>query len=353
MNRRSVHPARSRARAAVLCCTLALTVPLGGAAQPGIAPDAYSVAEAIQDTDGDGLPERLNEAVTVEGTITLSPVPLGAFGSFALLQGDAGVVLYSLDPAALGGLERGHRVRIGGRLRDCQGQAQVYVGEFDVLGAGELPEPIEIRAGELQDRGTGRLVRAEGTLRVERGGSVFQLRLEDGTGSVPIFVSPQLLTDVELLNRLLRSEGRRVEVRGALLQGRLDGGDTREHYILPLSAEDVVLPPIVPYREIASGTLLLLLALAVAYMARKRKAAQLEAQVQQALATRLRASETALRETEQRLRHMLETSTCILYRTVHEEGETRTVWMSENLSWLLGYTTEEAMPINWFRDCLH
>jgi PAS domain S-box-containing protein len=352
---RSTHPLRIRATGvAALGCLFWLATPTPGLGQPASAPDsAYSIAVAVRDADGDGRPERLHQPVEVEGTITLPPVPLGDLGSFALLQGDAAVVLYSLDSSALEGLERGQRVRVSGLVRQYQDQEQVYVKDFDILGTGKVPEHAVLHAADLGDRWSGQLVRIEGTLRVEKGGSAFAFRVEDETGSVPIYVSGQLMTDVDRLNRLLRSQGRRIQVQGALMQGRVDGLDTREHYILPLSSEDMVLPVILPLREIFAGALLVLLVSTIAYMARKRQAAQLEAEAQQALANRLRLSESALRETEQRLRHMLETSTSILYRTVYEDGVTRTVWMSENVTWLLGYTTEEAMPINWFRDCLH
>ncbi|MEX2582452.1 MAG: PAS domain S-box protein [Gemmatimonadota bacterium] len=114
-----------------------------------------------------------------------------------------------------------------------------------------------------------------------------------------------------------------------------------------------ILPALVPYPEIIAGALLLMLAGLALHFARQRRAAERVAGEQFALANRLRASDAALRAAEQRMRHLLVTSPSIIYAVSVDGDRARTSWIGDNVSWILGYSREQAMEPAWFADCLH
>ncbi|MBC7093945.1 GAF domain-containing protein [Candidatus Bipolaricaulota bacterium] len=62
-------------------------------------------------------------------------------------------------------------------------------------------------------------------------------------------------------------------------------------------------------------------------------------------------AEAALRESEQRLAHLLAVSPTIIY-TLNPDGFAAT-WVSPNVTAVLGYTPEEVLQPNWWADHLH
>jgi PAS domain S-box-containing protein len=69
--------------------------------------------------------------------------------------------------------------------------------------------------------------------------------------------------------------------------------------------------------------------------------------------TERKRAESALREMQERLSHLLLYSPAIVY-SLQVEGEGFTVeWVSESLTRLTGYTTTEALREGWWRDHLH
>ncbi|OAH99684.1 diguanylate cyclase [Methylomonas methanica] len=69
--------------------------------------------------------------------------------------------------------------------------------------------------------------------------------------------------------------------------------------------------------------------------------------------TELKRERACLKETNQRLKHLLDTSPAILYN-LRVEGETLCpVWVSENIIHMFGYTPEDALTPNWWHSHLH
>jgi diguanylate cyclase (GGDEF)-like protein/PAS domain S-box-containing protein len=62
---------------------------------------------------------------------------------------------------------------------------------------------------------------------------------------------------------------------------------------------------------------------------------------------------STLRETSQRLAHLLATSPSILYSLRVEDNTVQPAWVSENILSLLGYTPEDALAADWWRSRLH
>ncbi|MHB1085540.1 MAG: EAL domain-containing protein [Thiobacillus sp.] len=60
-----------------------------------------------------------------------------------------------------------------------------------------------------------------------------------------------------------------------------------------------------------------------------------------------------LRETTERLKHVLATSPVVLYTLQLNQGRAKTLWVSSNILHLMGYTEEQALQADWWPDHLH
>ncbi|HKS38206.1 MAG TPA: hypothetical protein VJW76_13495, partial [Verrucomicrobiae bacterium] len=131
------------------------------------------LSEVLRDRDGDFVPDRMGENVTVVGVLTSDPVPLTPFGrsyaTLANLQDATGaVVLFTRDPALLeSGYKRGDSVHVIGKVSQHNGTEELTISEIKNLGPGVLPAPKEVLVADLKaERYSGQLVRVEGILTV-------------------------------------------------------------------------------------------------------------------------------------------------------------------------------------------
>jgi len=143
-----------------------------------------------------GHPERIESArhrplgatVTVRGTVT---VPTDAFDpGFAVQQGNAGIyVLDSLGtPRALG-----DEVEITGTLVDSFGLLAIQPSSATTLGAGHAVEPRHKKTGQVGEHTEGAMLHLHGTMvgdLVDDSPFGFKLDIDDGSGSIQIFLFP-------------------------------------------------------------------------------------------------------------------------------------------------------------------
>jgi len=69
--------------------------------------------------------------------------------------------------------------------------------------------------------------------------------------------------------------------------------------------------------------------------------------------TRLKEDESRLRESRERINHLLEASPTVLYAMRVERDRLYPSWVSESIHRLLGFTTGEAVQSRWWIDHLH
>lgn len=75
-------------------------------------------------------------------------------------------------------------------------------------------------------------------------------------------------------------------------------------------------------------------------------------ELQETVLQRQRA-EDELVVTQRRLQHTLASSPAAIYTLSVNGNDYAPLWISENIAWILGYTVEEALDPNWWRQCLH
>ncbi len=70
--------------------------------------------------------------------------------------------------------------------------------------------------------------------------------------------------------------------------------------------------------------------------------------------TERKRAEQALRQAQQRLAHVIESSPAVLFTLAIEDHQIRRItWISDNLQGLLGYSPVDAYSANWWRDHVH
>lgn len=250
-------------RFAALLFSVAVVAPQSAGAQES---KTLLVREAFRDTDGNRIPDRSGETVTLTGVLTSEPVVSSRRGSWANLQDDSGgVVLFTRDSSMLAEkVQRGDSVKVTGEVGFHNGMSRLLVKEVHRLGTGLLPAPSDILVSDLLGRRyTGRLVRVAGELIVPpdflaKRGSV---SLRDRTGTIPVFTSDRFFTKPAFLKRFQQGGG--VELVGIASQFKEQPPYDSGYQIIPRDPDDFRFAAIPPYRAIAlAGAFLGILALA-------------------------------------------------------------------------------------------
>ena len=111
-----------------------------------------TIAEAREDSTGDGIPDRLNQIVTIVGVATCegtlfapstSPDNLG----FYVQDGTAGINVYGYDDASPGPIAAGDEWQITGEILQYNGLVEISPSEpsdFTYLGHPGVPDPIQL-----------------------------------------------------------------------------------------------------------------------------------------------------------------------------------------------------------------
>ena len=126
-------------------------IPRGGAAVPIVILDiqkiqAEAIADVRVDADGDGVPDRIGEDVTIKGIVTTN-----SFSSSSILIGvqdeTAGVVIYQGGNDSTS-LPIGTLVLVQGAVSQYKGLTEINVSNIIALGQGTVPDPIVLTIEE-------------------------------------------------------------------------------------------------------------------------------------------------------------------------------------------------------------
>mgnify|MGYP001081726851 CR=1 FL=1 len=276
---------------------------LSPAAAAGQTAQTVPVRAALEDRDGDRVPDRLGDTVTVEGILIRDPLVLNPNASLVNFQdATGGVVLFTRDTTVFRGLARGDSLRVRGRIGQYLGAEQLLVDGVERLGRAELPAPRDVVVSDLEGEALfGQLVRAEGTLtaRQTEAGWV-DVEIRDSTGSIPVYISSRWLTDPGFMERLTR--GGEGEVVGIASQDTGADPPADGYRLVPRTADDFEFAMRPPLRLLAAITVgLLILGLGWWQRRERRRARELEE-----LARKLRRSQDELRAREERFRSLVE-----------------------------------------------
>ncbi len=194
------------------------------------------IAQVRRDVDGDSIPDRVGDTVSVAGRVTAAPgaLPLPEEGVGALQDATAGIHVRLPEARAL---SRGDSARVWGVLRHEAGLAQIAgIGYERVEAARRTPDPVPLSVpSAASDRHEGQLARVDGTITARsanRGGEYFVLREDESSDAqLTVFVSNQHTERIRL-GRF--DEGDRVEVTGIISQYDLS------YQVLPRGEDDLV-----------------------------------------------------------------------------------------------------------------
>ncbi len=271
-------------------------------AQP--APELTSLADVNVDADGDRVPDRIGDIVSIRATVTSDPFeaqPAPAYRIY-LDDGSGGLMLQTPDTMLLDSVGAGDVVLIGGRIEFLNGSTIIVPDSVEVVGTAPLPEPIDVSVADLvSEIYEGRLIRVSGRLV-----NAQNVELVDSTGAIRVRARRILLEDAEFRRRLL--SGARAEIVGIASQYDPSEPHDGGYRIEMLSSGDLVLK--VDYRPYAWG--LAILVLIGLFWLRARTATRREAYTR-GLLEQVRASEMALKDSEERLRVVADATSDVIW----------------------------------------
>jgi PAS domain S-box-containing protein len=271
-----------------------------------------TVKEALRDNDGNYIPDRLGETVTLRGVLTSTPIVLSPSASLVTLQdGTGGIVVFTEQTTLLvGHFNRGDLVEARGKISQYNGQEELVIGDIRRLGAAPVPAPREVLAVDLlSEHYEGQLVRASGELVVppdflhkNNNG----LLLRDRSGQIVVYVYPSLFENPEFSERLMK--GGNVEVVGILGQRKEAPPFDSGYRLVPRDRDDFHFAPIPPYRAIGFVLALCALFALSFYLWMRRRTAEQRAREMGLISENLKRSEETLRERTTYLNSLIENS---------------------------------------------
>ncbi len=120
-------------------------------AAAGLSQEVLTIAEARVDSDGDGIPDRLGEIVTIEGIATCEGTLFSTNPpnlSFYVQDETAGINVYAFDDATPpGGISAGQEWRITGEILQYNGLTEISPedpSDFELLGTPGVPAPEQL-----------------------------------------------------------------------------------------------------------------------------------------------------------------------------------------------------------------
>jgi signal transduction histidine kinase len=270
-----------------------------GSAQSEIVP----IRDAFVDANGDGIPNRKGQEVTIRGVVLADPVPLSGQLSLADVQDEtAGTTLFSTVPGTLiGRIQRGDVVVATGKIGVYRGNHEVVVTEVGRIGRASLPPARDVTIAELrQGKYLDELVRLRGDLTMGADPDGDDTQLRDATGTVRVHTVARFFENPDFLAHFQR--GGKVEITG--ISNRFGpGGDYR---LLPRDSDDFRFAPQLSWRMLAeaTGSLVALGLLTLGAIRRRQHLRQAEILRENALRAaeeRDRALRTANEELERRV----------------------------------------------------
>ncbi len=327
---------------------LLTSLPIPGSSQEPVLQRGIGVLKG--DADGDGLPDRIGEEVTVSAVLTV-PFARGGTGYNAHLQDESGGIALLLRDADAGGadgqprpwpdpaqLREGDLLRVHGRLEPAGGIVMLVAREIEHVGRVLPPSYPEVSVAEVLGGGHGG-DRVRLTARVEvTPGAAEPARLVDRTGSIPLWLGQDLLSNVELMRELTR--GGRVSIAG-VVQAVEEGAGGIRYRVAADARTPVTFHPPPPWGWILLGVVLLVLLSALVRViarnvAAERRNREMEAMVERLAEARrtLRASEEALARSEAQYRSLVEHAPFGVFRT---DAQGRFLFANRALHRILGH----------------
>ncbi|WP_199774274.1 PAS domain S-box protein [Salinibacter altiplanensis] len=286
------------------------------------------IAAVRVDADGDAVPDRTGDTVSVAGRVTAAPgrLPLPEASVGALQDSTGGLHFVATEET---NVERGDSLRVWGVLRHVNGLAQIEVFRQNVVDTpSKVPKPVPLTVpSAATEEYEGRLVRVRGTVTARstnRGGEYFVLEETQGTDAqLTIYVGNQ---HVERIQPGRFEAGDETTTVGIVGQYDLS-------YQIHVRERGDLSPVSTPWAYLhwalagvgalvlGAGTVVFVLRTAVRRRTRE-----------------LRESQEALRERESRLRSITENVSDGIYRST-EDG---LVYANQALIEMFGYEDLEA-----------
>ena len=266
---RALHGART------ISIALCVSLPLFGVVLRGQDGPAVSVAAAFRDVDGDLIPDRLGETVSLTGVVTSEPRMIDVrTASRTHIQDDTGGVRLTAPGNLIvaAGLDRNDAIRVRGTIQQFDGREEFVVAALERLGRREAPRPHEVTVAELQsEEYSGQLVRVAGRLTVPLSilESSRDVIIRDATGEIRVFLQRALFRDFDFINRLRR--GGRAELVAIAEQFDERAPFDSGYRIVPRDVGDFHFAPGPPYGAIGiTSSVFVLLGLAVGFWSFRR-----------------------------------------------------------------------------------
>lgn len=345
--------------AAALLLALLTAGPLSSQ-QPGPS-TPLPIASARVDADGDGVPDRLGDTVTIAGRATTAGTVLTADQLRLFVQdASAGVMVFAFESGEA--VERGDSVLATGVVGQYQGLTQIRALGYRVIPASpRVPAPVELPLDrEALEALEGSLVRARASVKgagSNQGGRFLLLGPADtGDELLSVFVAQDHRNPPDLGGYRFGDE---VEVTGPLGQFDVDPPYEAHYQIYPRSPED--LDPVgvgrLLLQRIALGAVaLLILALAGLWILRREVRRRTRALVE---------SERVSRLSEERLAFFLESAPVVLWtvdrdlrftwvegRALDELGVEHDDLLGATVPELFGSDDPDFPPIRTYRRAL-
>jgi PAS domain S-box-containing protein len=279
------------------------------------------LATVLEDVDGDFVPDRMGQVVTVQGVITADPLVTGRNSALANMQdASGGILLFTRSPSRFENrFKAGDEVRATGTVGQYQGAEQIIVSEIEVVKESMIPPPRLATAAELNSEVlSGRLVRVRGRMRLIEKPDADGARAElvDETGTIQVFIPNRFYSDPEFLGAL--PELHEAEVVGILSQKVTEPPFNTGYRLVPRTPDDFSFFPAPPYRFIVISTSAALLAVAsIILWASRRQAIRVNREML-ALTESLQQSQSRLREHQARLSLLTEQVPAIVWSVDRE-----------------------------------
>lgn len=171
--------------------------------------------------------KKKGEWVKVEGVVTAAPELLGSRVMY--IEDETGGIKILLDSKNRDDLQYGDRVEVIGQVSESFNEIYIKVAEdayISVLGEGDLPDPLRVETGAIDEDAEGRLVVVNGQV-VATAGNTFYL--DDGSGEVKVYIK-----DSTGINKPVMRKGYYSRIIGINSQYK------DEYRILPRFQEDLI-----------------------------------------------------------------------------------------------------------------
>ena len=270
------------------------------AAQPALVP----IADVNRDADGDRVPDSLGDSVRIRAVVTSAPFEAqpGPMYRLYLDDGSGGLMLQTADASLVDRCVPGDVVLVEGQVGFYNGSSIITPVTIRVVDTAPVPPPIDVTVSDLiAERYEGQRVRLQGKLV-----NAQNVELVDETGAIRVRARRILLEDPDFKGRLFSESN--VELVGVSSQYDPSPPHDAGYRIEMLSTDDLVVK--IDFRPYAWGLGIFLLTGLLWW--RARTATRREA-FTRGLLQQVRASERALRDSEERMRVVADATSDVIW----------------------------------------